>query len=137
MERLLERHLQTERPGEIPPAPKEMAKLSREDTAAAVVLQRHLPGLDSEPSRRRSIENLLNLLEFDEVVRRADRAEPETGQLHDHSGQLLANPVGVTVKPDIDASVLLYSLELPSVDAEPVGRELSAFDRASHNVVCG
>src|SRR6266576_6938210 len=131
VERLLQRHLEPERP-RIPLAcAEEDPELAGERSATPVVLKRDLSGLQTEQTGRFTVEYLLDLLELDEVVARADCREPGPGEVLDQPRQLTPDPLDATVRVDVEATALFDAGQYRRIQIELLGRELRALGGAA------
>src|SRR5207248_5554580 len=96
--------------------------------ATGVVLEGELALAHAQRLRGRRVEDLLDLLQLDEVVARADRTEAQPGQLEGQTRQFPAQPVGAAVPGQVDPAELLHPGQLVGVDPEPLGGEPGAVD---------
>ena len=134
---LLDRHLPADGARDLLATAEQPPHLPGQHPAAAVVLERQLTDVDAEFGGDRSVDDLLDLLELDEVVAGADRAEPHARQLPRHPRQLAADAFGAAVSVHIETTALLDPLELSSVEREAVNCEGRTLLRAPKNVVGG
>ena len=93
------------------PAAEHRPNRPGEHPASGVILQSHLSLRDSQLRRSVRIEDLLDLLQLDEVIGRADHAEPQPGELQDESGQLTLEPVRAVVAIEVQAPEFFDALE--------------------------
>ena len=134
---LLHRHLPADLAGDLLTTPEQAPHLAGQHSTAAVVLERELPEVQTQPGGDRSVEDLLDLLQLDEVVARADGAEPHARQLLRHPRQLTADAFRTAVPVHVEAAALLDPLELLCIEPEPVDREGRPFLGAPEDVVGG
>ena len=85
------------------PAAEHRPDRTGEHAAASVILQGQLPGGHPQLGRGVRLEDLLDLLQFDEVVGRADHAESQPGQMQHQTGQFAPEPVGAVVPVEVEA----------------------------------
>ena len=132
---LLDRHLPTDLARDLLTPAEQAPHLPGEHAAAAVVLKRQLAEMETQPGGDRSIEDLFDLLQLDEVVARADGAEPHARQLPHGPGELASHAVDAAVALDVEATAGIDPVELCRIDPEPVGREVRPLGRAPHEPV--
>ena len=111
------------------------AELARQRAAAAVVLQGDRACLDPEQRGSLGVEHLLHLLQLDEVVARADRPEPDTGELLDEPRELAANALAAAEGLDGEAPSLFDSVEHAWVELQPLARRHRSLGRVADDFV--
>ena len=100
-----------------------------------MILQSHLSLRDAQLRRGVRVEDLLDLLQLDEVIGRADHAEPQPGELQHEPGQLALEPIRAVVAVEVEAPEFLDALENRRPGAEPFGRERPAVARTAQHIL--
>src|SRR5215213_11406061 len=117
--------------------PVEAPELAGERASASVELKRHLARLEPEQGRGGRVEDLVHLLELDEVVALADRAEPDPRDLLHRPRKLAPHAIDPAIAVDVETAALLHAVELGGVDAVPVHGEAGPLGRAADHLFLG
>ena len=134
---LLHRHLPADLAGDLLTTPEQAPHLAGQHSTAAVVLERELPEVQTQPGGDRSVEDLLDLLQLDEVVARTNGAETQASKLDDQGRQLPAERVGASVRVEIHTAALFDPSQLGGVQLETICRERRPFDAGADHLSSG